>query len=270
MLHLLPDFEGVAAGGTAIARIPRGQAYRAFYIGYRTTAGVAKTEAEIKADLTSIVFKKDGATIIELTATELYALNDYYGRNKKDGVVYLPLGFPEARSSGGADALLWHTASGIGQLTCEITVDGAAVTPALKLHADRLPISEPWGRFKMIRRYVDNIGATGQFIVQSWPPTGQRSLMALHLKGGTLSQVRIAANNRDAYKSAAPEEAEVHDEKDGRAWQADYWHVNFLEDNRLPGAAPLAAIEDFQIDVVAGATGAFTGLVETVEEPTAV
>lgn len=269
-LHLLPDFEAVGAGQTAIARIPRGLTYRAFYIGYRTTAGVAKTEAEIKADLTKIAFKKDGATIVELSATELYAINDYWARTKKDGTVYFPVGMPEARTPGGADELLWGTGEGVGQLTCEIDIDGAAVTPALKLHADRLPLRQPWGRFKQIRRYVDNIGATGLFNIQNYPPKGQRSLIAMHLNGGSLTDVRVIANSRDIYKANNAIEAEVHDEKDGRAWQSGYWHVNFAEDNRLVAVAPLSAIEDLQIDVTAGATGALTTLVETVEEPTAV
>lgn len=72
-----PDFQGVAAGGKASARIPVGVTYLESWLSFKI-AGVAATRAQIEAQVALIRFATDAKEKVLLTGFQAVALAEFY------------------------------------------------------------------------------------------------------------------------------------------------------------------------------------------------
>lgn len=258
----MPSFNAVAAGGTAIANLPVGLAYHQLAIRYKR-GGADATQAQFGTDLTEIRLIVDGDVKWRLSASELIALNSYYGvydAGFTDGVLAMLFSRPWHRTSQGEDFTQFGTAD-VQTMTLEIDVAGGTPTPELTLYAVQGP-NAPLGNHVCIRKFAYNAAATG---IREIPdlPRGPYAVLAMHLGTANVADVEVEANQRLVFQSDRPL-AEQYYEQTGRVWQTGRWHIDFAATDRLSDALPLT-LEDFRIKANVTVAGSFAILMERVE-----
>lgn len=255
----MPSFQAVAAGQTAIANLPIGLTYEELLIRYKSS-GTDANAATAKADLSEIRLMVDGDAKWTVSATELLALNGWYGRGYTDGVVQMHLSNPEARTVNGEDAAAYGTAD-VQTMALEIDIAAGATAPSLELYAKLAPQS-PLGQHLTVRRFAYNASATGIREIADLP-RGPFALLAMHAASGNVADVEVEANQRLIY-DADVAIAEALAAERGKAFQSGYFHIDFVPKSRLSDALPLM-LQDFRVRFNLTGTGAFNILAERIE-----
>ena len=130
----LPYPEGVVAGGTAVFKIPVGRRIHEMVLVY---SGVTL------AQLTEIRVIANGKTIHRYSAVVRDALNQFDGRTAAAGLLVIPFDRYKLKNRGGEEETALNTDSyddngrGIGSVTVEIDIDGAASAPVLSMTASQ-------------------------------------------------------------------------------------------------------------------------------------
>jgi hypothetical protein len=273
LLKELQAFNAVAAGSVANTVAPsNGPTYLAFFIEYKS-GGTLANDATMKADLTNIQVKLNGDSIFNLSATEAIMLADFYGYTRDDG--YLPIYFnrPEFGQRVEQDNFSLGT-KGVQNLSVEVTIDGAATSPALRLFAD-VEDAGPRPVGQLIRIRSTNLGsaiAAGTHEITDLPITGPgRGLKALHIARSDIDEheIEITKGNVSKVINEAPAELQAlfHDMKSyatsGRAAQSGYYHID-VAGNRF-GAIRGMDLDEFRLKLeVTGSAAALKIIHEEV------
>jgi len=260
-------FNAVAAGSVANTVVPsRGSTYLAFFIEHKAGAGVLANDATMAANILNVQVKVNGDSIFNLSGAEAMMLADFYGYTRDDG--YLPILFnrPEFGMRTEADNFSLGTAD-VSNLSVEVTLAPAAVTPSLRLFADVEDAApRPFGQ--LIRVRSTNLGsaiAAGTHEITDLPITGPgRGIKALHIARSDISEheIEITKGNNSKVISEAPKELQAvfHDVKSyttsGRTPQAGYYHID-IAGNRY-GSIRSTNLDEFRLKLVV--TGAAASL----------
>ena len=243
----MPPFEGVAAGNTALIKLPIGRRFHSIFLIYSGVTLAQMTEIRVMAN---------GKVFQRFTATERDNMNQFIGQAAAAGILQIPfdrVGLKNREqeeltsvNTGVADA----QGNAINSFTIEIDIDGAAAAPALEMNATQSESLEGGpGVMLNIRKDSRSIAGVGELEISDF------------IKGTAISQAlnRVffipSANainkvtvERDLYnvweRSTALNELIQTD--GGRVPQAGYWTIDTSELGYGANNIGLAGVQDFR------------------------
>ena len=120
----------------------------------------------------------------------------------------------------------------------------------------------PFGPHLRVQRYVHNQGVIGEAEISDIM-RGNYSMAALHFNTADIGDVEIVWDNRKILEMSKPIRA-AHYDVIARVPQAAFTHVDFLAENILAEALPMA-VSDFRVKADFEATGNFSIYAESVQ-----
>ena len=265
-LKKMPTPLGIGVGQTASVQLPIGLTYERLYIRANADVDGLGTDDVVEADWVNLIdeirLMVDGDSKIQITASDLVALNKYYGIDHKPGVLPLFLSRPWMRTAGGDDQTAYGTAGGMTSFALEMDLKpGVTSIGSLNVYAVQSP-GRPFGPHLRIQRYVHNQGVTGEAEISDIV-RGPYAMLAMHFNTAAITDVEVLADQRKVHASDAAIRL-GHYAVPGRAPQADFTHIDFITENRLSEAMPMA-LQDFRIKTDFTATGNFSIYTESVQ-----
>lgn len=173
----MPAFEGVVAGNTALCKLPTGRRYHFLDLEYSNLTLAQMNEIRITAN---------GRPFQRFTAGERDALNQYLSMEAAAGFLRIWFDRPflrvkEGEALTGVNTHQKRDENGkrVDNFNVEVDIDGAAVDPSLKVHAEQsegIPGMGP-GTVPHIQRHTRSAAGAGEFQVSDLPyntPTEQK------------------------------------------------------------------------------------------------
>ncbi len=243
LLNKNADFQGVAAGGTATARLPVGTTFLDVLI-IATVAGVAATRAQVIASFNQVRFLVDGKEKVTLTGTQFVALVEFYetGSIGDTGLVWWPFQRPWMQEVANQLAPAYGMV-GKDSFQIEIDLDAAASVDGLKLSRYTHPIAENLGSHIQVRRITPNFGATGDQFFDDLPKDPRERLYAMHIQCTVANLARIQIIADDA-KIIDTTPAQIHQRykyaTHRRTPQTGFVHLDFCNRGLDVDALPLS------------------------------
>lgn len=257
----MPSFQAVAAGQTAVANLPvGGLSYHKLLLDYLSGA-TEGTEALYTSDIDEIRVILDGEVIHRYSGAELLAINKFYGYTHTAGTLPIYFSRPWQRTITGEEELKIGTQN-VQTFHVEVDIAAGATSPSLALRAEHGP-SAPLGRFPTVRKFAHSFSVTGENEVADFVPRGPRALVAVHISGGSVTEVEVEADQRVIYDAKVKHATAIALERQ-RSWQAGYFHVDFVSSNQLGDILPLN-LQDLRARLQVGATGAVSFIAEQIE-----
>lgn len=248
-IEKLPTPGTIAAGQTATFNIPLGPTYHRFYIQMDATNDDdpsaplnAADWADYVGDIRLII---NGDTRIELAAKDLVALNTYHGHVPESGVLPLFLSQPWMRTPAGEDNTAYGTAEGIASFSLELDLADEITVQKLEVRAV-ITEPQPFGAHLRIQRFNKQLGLQGKLEIPDLP-LGNYAMLGLHVTTGQIDAVEILTNNVKVHDTSRALRRE-HLKIIGKTPQANYTHIDFLGENRLGEALPMA-LNDFRLSL---------------------
>lgn len=261
---LLPSFRGSYSASQRVNVImPLGVTYFALMLRF-TIAGVAATEAQIKAQINRIRCIIDGDTKIDASPTELLAIFNFWNArhgltNVVDGVFRLELGRPWDQETDAQDGPAWgcatNVAGGVSNFTLEIEWAGSGVTIDNVDGWAEVGPATPLGRHFCLRRYPDSQAASGDKVFSDFTMQPEASMYALHIDKGSvpealapISHLKLVVDQvteMDLINTGALDS--LH-RKYGLTKQTGYTHLAFARRGRPLEALPLVA-QDMRLTI---------------------
>lgn len=262
VLKKMPAPGSFAAGQTASVNLPLGLTYERFYI--RCTADLGAGAVEVPAAswgsvIGEIRLMVNGDARITIDAADLVKLNAFYGEAGEDGVLPLFLSRPWMRTTGGEDQTSYGTL-GLASFSLEMDVQAGANISALTVSAVQ-SVGTPFGPHLRIQKYTRNQGVTGPAEIADIV-RGPYAMLAMHVSTDAISTVEVHTDQRKIIESDAEIRA-AHYGICGRVPQAGFTHIDFLTENRLAEALPMA-VQDFRLKLDFSATGNFAIYAESL------
>lgn len=262
---LLPSAQGVAAGQTATINMPIGWTYEGLDI--QVTAdlglGVAAVPVANWGDVfTEIRIVVDGKVTYRAPGDFIADLAEYYGETLVAGSLPIQFARPWMRMEDGWLAGAYGTT---GMRTFDIEMDiKSTVTSvgSLKVFADQSDPS-PWGFHFELNKFNHTQGATGDADIADIPPKGAYRVLGMHFGTASISNLSIEVDSLKVMDSDATSRA-ARLARSKRVQQAGYTHVDFISDNLLVRAMPMA-LEDFRLKPTFTGTGTFNVFVESLK-----
>src|SRR5690606_22485953 len=133
----MPPFEGVAAGNTALIKLPIGRRFHALFLTY---AGVTL------AQMTEIRVMANGKVFQRFSATERDKMNQFIGLDAAAGILRIPFDRHKLKNREQEELTAINTGvpdaqgNSINSLTVEIDIAASATAPVLSMNATQ---SEP-------------------------------------------------------------------------------------------------------------------------------
>lgn len=222
-----------------------------------TIAGVAATEAQIKAQIARIRCIVDGDIKIDASPTELLAIfnfwNSRYGlTNVNDGVMRLEYTRPWEQEISAQDGPGWGMATnvlgGVGNFTFEIEMAGSGVTiDNIDLFAE-VSDAEPLGRHLCIRRYSDNQAASGDKVFSDFNMIVENAILALHINKASVPEVSAPISHLQLIVDQVAEVEKINTgalenlyRRYGLTKQTGYTHLPFDRRGRPMEGFPMVA-----------------------------
>ncbi len=279
---LLPDFKGtIGNSGKPIMSPPTGLTYHS--ISYRfTIAGVAATEAQIKAQVTALHAIMDGDDkLASASPTELLAIMNFWNSrfgltNVNDGTLRIDISRPWDQEIDAQDGPGWGTATGvpggIGNFTLGIEFAAAAVTiDGIEAHAE-VTDGEALGRHWKLRRYQDSQAAAGERVYPDLTQQVDISTYALHIDqtsapagGGKIDFVKLKVDQVDEIEKIPCGMLENHYRRYGCTKQTGFTHIPFSVRGRPFETLPMIA-QDMRLSLFTNAAlGNYNILSENLE-----
>lgn len=228
----MPGFEGVAAGNTALVKLPIGRRYHHLFLEY---SGVTI------AQMTEIRLIANGKVFQRFSASERDSMNQFIGlaAAADSGVLQLPLdriGLKNrdqeevtAVNTGVADA----RGNRISSFTVEIDIASGATAPALKMYATQSePLPGGPGLMLNIVKDSRSPAGAGKFEISDFPKNSlvHQILNRVYFKPstGTISQVEIERDLYNIWERSAALNSKVQTDA-GRKPQVGYFVVDTTE-----------------------------------------
>lgn len=225
----LPDFQGVLAGQRATNNLPVGATYEMLFIEYKK-GGVAATEAEIIADLTKIRLVLDGIAKIDVSAKDLVASHKYFGNTINHGILPVIFARPWARTPMGEDLLAYGTQN-IRSATLEVDIASGVVNPSLKASAITGAPSNLGYHVTMLT-HTKGFSGTGQKEISDLPKGLGRIQLTTHIASAQVTAIEVEADAKRVWEGTR-EKDEVTDALFGKIFQPNYYHINYVANDRL-------------------------------------
>lgn len=263
-IQKMPTPLGIGAGQTASVQLPLGLTYERLYINLNVDVTGTPTDvapADWGSYIDEIRLLVDGDTQIQITAADLVKLNNYYGEAMKPGVLPLFLARPWMKTIEGANQTAYGTAGGMSSFALEMDLLDGITVNSLTVYAFQSP-GRPYGPHLRIQRYVHNQGVIGEAEISDIR-RGAYSMAALHVTTADIEDVEIVLENRKVLETSKIMRAAHYDVAD-RVPQAGFTHVDFLSENILAGALPMA-VSDFRLKADFTATGNFSIYAESIQ-----
>jgi len=263
----MPSFEGVAAGQTAVCKLPTGRTYHQLSVTYGGATLAQLDELRILANGEVI------QRYVELT--ELDSVNQYEGRAAAGGVIMLDFDRYNLRTRDAEEITSLGTGlprgdqpgqdpNPISTLTCEIDINAAAVAPTLSARAiQSLPRIS--GLVKKVRKYTYTAGAAGEFEIADIPKRGiiNKLVVGNHAVIG-VTRIEIERDNFVIFDRTAAENIVI--QTDGvRVPQAGYVVADPTEGGNGAEGFELGGVQDFRVRLTLTAGGSVPLIVETLE-----
>lgn len=258
----MPTPLGIGAGQTASVQLPLGLTYERLYIAMNVDSDPARDVpvSDWGSYIEEIRLLVDGDVKVQITAADLVSLNRYYGQAMKSGVLPLFLARPWMQTIAGQQQTAYGTQGGITSFSLEMDLAEGITINSLNVYAMQSP-GRPFGPHLRIQRYVHNQGVVGEAEISDITK-GAYSMCALHVTTASIGEVEILWDNRKILEMSPAIRAAHYDVID-RVPQADFTHVDFLSENVLAEALPMA-VSDFRLKADFTATGNFSIYAESV------
>ncbi len=253
----MPPFEGVAAGQTALIKLPIGRRFHHLFLIYSGVTIAQMTEIRVMAN---------GKVFQRFTGTERDKMNQFLGIAAASGVLQIPFDRIGLKQREQEELTAVNTkvpdAQGyaINSLTLEIDIDGAASAPALSMWATQSePVDGGPGVMLNIRKDSRSIAGAGDLEVSDFifgtPVTQSLNAAYFVPSANDLSKIVI---ERDLYNIW--ERSKALNEKiqtDGVRTPVSGWHVVDTSELGYGGNnIGLRGVQDFRMKFTA--TGALT------------
>jgi len=260
----MPTPAGIGAGQTASVNLPLGLTYNMLFIRMNVDAvprDVPATDWGTYID--EIRLLVDGDATYQITATDLVALNQFYGQTIQDGTLPIFLSRPWMRTIGGEDQTAYGTAGGMASFSIEMDLKTGITINDLDVYAVQSP-GRPFGTHLRLQRFVHNQGVIGEAEISDLP-RGPYAMAALHVTTASISDLEVQVDNRKVTDTDVAMRAAMAAVVN-RAPQAGYTHIDFLTENRLVEAMPMA-VSDFRLRATFTAAGNFSIYAESIRGP---
>lgn len=258
----MPTPMGIGAGQTASVNLPLGLTYNMLLI--RCNAQIGGVATDLAAgDWASVIgeirLMVDGDARITIDAEDLVKLNQFYDETPQAGTLPLFLSRPWMRTIGGEDQTGYGTV-GMATFTIEIDVKDGAVVNSLNVYAKQ---SAPtvWGPHLRVQKFMRNQGVTGEAEIADIP-RGAYAMLAMHVNTDKIAGVEVHTDQRLIIQSDKAVRLADYTIA-GRVPQVGMTHIDFLTENRLAEALPMA-LQDFRLKLDFKETGNFAIYAESL------
>jgi len=251
-----PDMQGIAAGQKATGRIWTRQNLYGIWLRCVTSGGVELTRAQILNDISDIIVRINGKTVIDCDADFLLDLQKYYGDSQVagniDGSIYIPFARRHLPSFE-ERAVYAIGAKGVNDISIEAKIDAVA----------QLSKIEVWGEFDsaapreigkhvQIVRHNRTFAATGIQQITDLPFSDEKleGYFAKHFRfsSATVEYATVKRNGVELFYQIAPKMMQAFLNMGDRSPQSGYFHLDYCRNNSrfsfLPGQA-----QSMQLDV---------------------
>lgn len=245
-IEKMPTPGTTSPGETATFNLPLGPTYHRLNIRL-TAAASGGTPALVPAAdwgnyIGEIRLMVNGDTRIEIDAADLVKLNQYHGQALDNGVLPLFLSQPWMRTPAGEDNTAYGTAAGMASFTLEIDLVSGVEIGSLTVYAVQSgPMA--FGPHLRIQRFSGQTALIGTKEVSDLP-LGAYNMMAMHITSANIDKVEILADNVKVIEMDQVIR-QAHLQVIGKVPQAGMTHIDFLAENRLAEALPMA-LTDFR------------------------
>lgn len=246
------DLTGISASATSTCNIETTRNIHSIMLDCRD-AGVALTEAQIKADVDLVEIRYNGVLIVDLTATQLIDLQSYYLDKIAAVTLAGQLVIPFTRMTLPVAGLNRQYALGMisadgkpSNLTVKVKYK-ATVTNLDELHVhyeyDLFP-PEVLGLHCRMLRHTKTFSATGTLDIVDLPRLGRKAVLAYHIVDGTgtISDVTVKHNNFDVFEATPMDLLNWRGHRGGRIPQSGYFHIDFATFNDFASGLPLGEL----------------------------
>ena len=251
-LKKMPTPLGIGAGQTASVNLPLGLTYERLYI----RANVDGTPRDVPAAdwgnyIDEIRLLVDGDAKIQIDAADLVSLWQYYGETLVDGALPIFLSRPWMRTMGGEDQTGYGTAGGMSSFSLEMDLKTGITINSLNVYAVQSK-GKPFGAHYRLQRYIHNQGVTGEAEIADIV-RGAYAMFGLHINTADITDAEVLADQRKIHDSDKVIR-DAHGEVAGRVPQSGFTHLDFVSENRLNEAMPMA-VSDFRLKLNFTSTG---------------
>jgi len=267
-----PDFQNVAASGTALSRVnTKGNLHKLLF-RMVTSGGVLLTVAQMKAACSGVRLKLDGDVKREVDVTHLLEIQKYYGDialgGNVAGVCVLDLTRPVLNSFG-ERALYSYGLGNVKDVIVEIDVVSVATLARIELYSvtDDMPIRD-LGDHVVVNKYPRTFADTGDQEENNLPKDDRmaKAYLAAHIRytTGTLNYVTFKRNGVDAFVKLTPELNQVALGYAKRTPQTNYFHLDFDLGNSFDSVLPVPADSLYMVTNWAVAPTAYAIFLERI------
>jgi hypothetical protein len=179
----------------------------------------------------------------------------------KAGTLPLFLSRPWMRTIDGENATSYGTAGGMATFSLDMDIKSGVTVNSLEVYAVQSP-GTPFAAHLRIQKFVHNQGVAGEAEISDIP-RGAYAMLAMHINTANVSDVEVHVDQRKVHESDAELRA-AHYDVIGRVPQSGFTHLDFLTENRIAEALPMA-VQDFRIKPTFTGTGNFTMYAESLQ-----
>lgn len=263
----LPDFNGVAAGQTARARVPVGRRYHKLFLTFGGLAAFANLE--------QIRVYANGKEIHRYSAVQLNTMNLFdklATASGTSGTLTIPFDRNNLRTVAGEEETALNTGVrgpdgvAIESVDVEVDIASGATAPTLSLSALVSDAIEGGpGTVRHIRPINFTVGGSGDFDVDNFPYGGSTTMalnrVAFVPSANDISNIVVERNNRTIFERSKTLNELI--QTDGyRAPQSGYIIVDRTEDGRGGDPIDFLNATDFRFRLTASGAMTLTAIFE--------
>jgi len=262
-LKRMPTPLGIGAGQTASVNLPIGLTYQRLYIRCNAKIGTAAAADVTQANWANVIDEirllVDGDSQITIDAADLVKLNAFHGHEYVNGVLPIYLGRPWMRTAGGEDQTAYGTV-GMATFSLEMDIKDGVVINSLEVYAVQSEATA-YGPHLRIQKFTRNQGVTGIGEIADIP-RGAYAMLGMHVNTGSIGSVEVLADQRKVMENDKAVR-DAHHRIAGRVPQTGMTHIDFVPENRVAEALPMA-LQDFRLKLDFTASGNFAIYAESL------
>lgn len=243
----MPPFEGVAAGNTALIKLPIGRRYHSLYLIY---AGITL------AQMTEIRVMANGKVFQRFSATERDSMNRFIGLAVAGNILKIPFDRIGLKNREQEELTAVNTGTpdpqgnAINSFTIEIDLDGTAVAPQLQMMATQSAgVGGGPGVMLNIRKDSRSSASAGELEVSDLlynTPISQ-ALNRVYFKpsAGNITRVVVERDLYNIWERGTALNERIQSDGE-RTPQAGYWVLDTSEQGYGANVISLKGIQDFR------------------------
>lgn len=253
------SFSSVAPSSNANLRIPEGPIYDKIAIN-AFSGTTPLSEANAKTHLERIELKSNQNIIVDASSTDIINLNKYYGNAFIDGVVELMFARPWMRTIFDEDILGFGTA-GLSNINLNVKLSSTVTSPKLEGFSKESGYGQR--AYPVVETTAKDytVAASGVFEITDIEKN-KYHLAAVHFSGVTITKVEVIYLNNKIIDITS-DIAKADDQDNGKTWQSGYFHLNFMNSDRLSEALAMN-VGQFSIKVTTSNTGTMRVVTEKI------